>query len=148
MSAWITLTSDDLKEGMTSAERAKFTAIDTGEIAAVIASLVQDIRGAIANWPTNRLSADETLIPPSFRRNAVMLARWSVLLLVPGYNPGDARQLEYTNAMKFLDGVRAGRNRPEPPDDAVTNLVPNEAPASIEWTAPPHRAGRDRMNGL
>jgi hypothetical protein len=151
---WILLTAGDLEAVMTSSEREDFGTADaalsgiTDRAVPIVADIVQEIRGMLASNQSNKLSADPLKIPPSFKRHALNLARWSLLTSIPGYQPGEARKLEFEAAQKFFDLVRQGKIRPEEPDDAVTPVVPSEQPAGAEWTAPGSRTGRDRMQGF
>lgn len=151
--SWIKLTLAHLKSSMTSREVEDFsTAVTDGEpdsrAELILADLTQEVRGFIASWTQNTLSADTELIPESFKSKALALARWRLLITIPGYPPGEARKLEYEEANRFFTNVAKGVIRPEAADDAMTPAVPSEKPAGAQWTAPGSRTGRDRMNGL
>lgn len=121
----------------------------TDRLLPILEDLVAEIRGYIATWSPNTLSADPALIPPSFKAKAVALLRWRLLITMPGYRPGDARKLEYEKAETFFRDVAKGTIRPEPADDAVATEVPNEKPSRVEIVSSPgSRTGRDRMNGI
>ena len=141
---WIALTETDLLDVMQTSE------VDlSATVPAVLANLTAEIRGMIATWSPNTLSADATLIPPSFKARALALARWRILTSVPDYQPDEARRLEYEAAEKFFNLVSIGKIRPEPADDATTTEVPTEKPAGVEIVSSPgSRTGRDRMNGI
>lgn len=151
--SWITLTAEHLKSAMTSKEVSDFgRAVTDGtpedRMVPVLADLTQEIRGMIASWTQNTLSADTTTIPESFKTRALALARFRLLITIPGYQPGDARKLEYEKAEAFFLSVARGVVRPEAAADAVVPDVASEKPAGAEWTAPGSRTGRSRMNGL
>jgi hypothetical protein len=151
--SWITLSAADLKSAMTSKEVVDFgrSVVDVDladRVVPILADVVQEVRGYIASWTQNTLSADPAKIPASFKAKALHLARWRVLTTIPGYQPGEARKAEWEAANTFFRDVARGVIRPEPADDAVASEVPSEKPAGAEWTAPPKRTGRDRMNGL
>ena len=151
--SWITLTAAHLKSVMTSKEVTDFgRSVTDGEpddrVVPILADITQEIRGYIASWTQNTLSADATKIPESFKAKALHLARWRVLTSIPGYQPGDARKADYDQGTSFFNNVARGVIRPEPADDAVATEVPSEKPAGAQWTAPGSRTGRDRMNGL
>lgn len=153
MPAWVTLTENDVLAGLTALEREDFAtaSVDPAvpdRLPALLADLTAEIRGYIATWSQNSLSADPAKIPPSFRARAVAIARWRLLVSVPDYDPGDARKLEYEAAERFFRSVAEGKIRPEKADDAVQPDVPSEQPSSVQWCAPGSRTGRDRMNGL
>jgi hypothetical protein len=138
---------------MTTKELADFgKAVTSGlvpdRVVPILADVTHEVRGAIATWTQNKLSANPDLIPASFKRKALDLARWSVLTSIPGYLPGKAREDANDRAEKFFAGVGRGNPRPEAPEDAVTPDVPSEKPAGAQWRAPERRAGRARMNGL
>lgn len=151
--SWITLTPAHLKSVMTSKEVADFgRSVTDGDpddrVIPILADITQEIRGMIASWTQNTLSADTTKIPESFKSRALHLARWRVLTSIPGYQPGEARRADYDAANTFFNNVARGVIRPEAAEDAVTPDVPSEKPAGAEWTAAGSRTGRSRMNGL
>jgi hypothetical protein len=150
---WKTLEEEDALSGMTIRERDDFAKTSVGvsvtdRLQPIIADLVAEIRGYIATWAPNTLSADANRIPPSFKAKAVALLRWRLLTSIPGYNPGEARKLEYEKAEQFFRDVARGTIRPEPADDAVVTAVPSEKPSRVEVVSSPgSRTGRDRMQG-
>lgn len=94
----------------------------------ILADLTAEIRGYIASWAQNEtLSADAGQIPPEFKAKALSIARWRLLITVPGYDPGDARELDYKNADAFFNSVAAGKIRPAPAPDAIKSTVPEQA---------------------
>jgi len=151
---WTLLTEDDVLSGMTQRERDDFAKTSVGgnvtdRLVPIMSDLVAEIRGYISTWIPNTISADVAKIPPSFKAKAVAIARWRVLTSIPGYQPGDARKMEYEKADSFFLAVAKGTIRPEPADDAVTTGTPSETPSGIEVvSAPPKRTGRKKMNGL
>ncbi|MEI6655350.1 MAG: hypothetical protein WCP45_11320 [Verrucomicrobiota bacterium] len=151
---WITLTEDDILSGMTQRERDDFAKTSSAStvpdrLLPILSDLIAEIRGYIVTWAPNTISADTTLIPPSFKAKAVALARWRMLASIPGYQPGEARKLEYEKADAFFLSVAKGAIRPEPADDAVTTAVPTEKPSRVEIvSAPGSRTGRARMDGI
>lgn len=150
---WIFLTPDHLKSAMTAKEVTDFgKSVTDGtpddRVIPILADLTQEIRGYIASFSQNKLSADETLIPATFKSKALAVARWNVLTSIPGYTPGEARKISFERADTFFKDVARGTIRPEVPDDAVTPDVPAEKPAGAQWQAAGSRTGRKRMNGL
>ena len=151
---WKPLTEEDALSGMTQRERDDFAKTSVGysvtdRLLPIIEDLVAEIRGYIATWSPNTLSADTTLIPPSFKAKAVSLLRWRLLTTIPGYSPGEARKLEYEKAETFFRDVAKGVIRPEPADDAVVTAVPTEKPSNVQIVSSPgSRTGRSRMNGI
>lgn len=151
---WNTLTEDDVLSGMTQRERDDFAKTSVGgnvtdRLVPIMSDLVAEIRGYITTWSPNTISADATKIPPSFKAKAIAIARWRVLTSIPGYQPGEARKLEYEKADSFFLSVAKGTIRPEPADDAVVTDTPSETPSGIEVvSAPGSRTGRIRMNGI
>lgn len=121
----------------------------TDRLLPILADLTAEIRGYIATWSPNTISADATKIPPSFKAKALSIARWRLLITIPGYTPGEARKLEFEKADMFFNKVAEGKIRPEPADDAQATEVPSEKPAGVEIvSAPGSRTGRARMNGI
>lgn len=151
---WTPLTTDDVLSSITANELDKFGKAVTSvavpdRIVPILADLVAEIRGFIATCEPNSLSADPTLIPPSFKARALAIARWRLLVTIPGYEPGDARKLEYEKAESFFNQVAQCKIRPEVADDAVPTNVPADTPAGITVvSAPPKRTGRANMNGM
>ena len=151
---WTTLTDNDVLSGMTQRERDDFAKTSTSEevpdrLKPILENLVAEIRGYVATWSPNTLSADTTKIPGSFKARAIALARWRVLTSIPGYQPGDARKLEWEKAEDFLMAVAKGTIRPEPADDATPTDVPSERPSGVEIVSSPgSRTGRTRMDGI
>lgn len=151
---WLPLTTEDLLGSMTSREREDFAKTSAtlsvpDRATPILTDLVAEIRGMIATWAPNSLSADATLIPPSFKAKALSIARWRLLITVPGYNPGDARKLDFEKADAFFNKVAEGKVRPEPADDAIPTGVPSEKPAGVQIVSGPgSRTGRERMNGI
>lgn len=151
---WTTLTENDLLSSMTQRERDDFAKTSVGvevtdRVLPILADLVAEVRGYIATWSPNTLSADASKIPPSFKARALAIARWRVLTTIPNYQPGDARKLEYEKADAFFMSVAKGQIRPEPADDATATDVPGEKPAGVEVVSSPgSRTGRERMNGI
>lgn len=141
---WISLNSSDLDDVLLSSEQDLSTTVES-----VLMNLTLEIRGMIATWSANTLSADGTKIPPAFKARALALARWRILTGIPDYQPDDARRLEYEAAEKFFALVATGKIRPEPADDAVQTEMPSEKPAGVEIvSAPGSRTGRARMDGI
>ena len=151
---WITLTEADLLSSMTLRERDDFAKTSVGatvtdRLTPILSDLVAEVRGYVSTWSPNTISADASLIPPSFKAKALAIARWRVLITIPGYQPGEARKLEYEKADAFFMSVAKGQIRPEPADDATPNTVPSEKPAGVEIvSAPGSRTGRSRMDGI
>jgi hypothetical protein len=140
---WIALTTADLDEVLHDAEQS-LTDIAT----ATLASLTAEIRGMIATWSPNTLSADSTKIPLAFKARALVLARWRITTSTPNYTEDENRKLEYEKAEAFFASVAKGAIRPEPADDAIPTTVPAEQPARVEVvTGPGSRTGRTRMDG-
>jgi hypothetical protein len=150
---WTTLTSADLEDVMTSNEQA-LAAVSTSvgrpnRIPGILANLIAEIRGMVATWAPNTLSADTTKIPPSFKARALVLARGRVLTGIPDYVQDDDRKKETEEAEAFFRLVAKGTIRPEPADDAVATAVPAEKPSGVEIVScPGSRTGRERMDGI
>lgn len=151
---WVTLTPDDVKSAMTAKEVNDFAKVATDgtpddRLVPILADLVQEIRGHIATWSQNTLSADTTLIPPAFKAKAVSVARWRLLITVPGYAPGDGRKTDFEKADAFFGKVAEGKIRPLPAPDAVANPVPQERPQTMpRINARRRRFSRDQQDGI
>lgn len=131
---WVALTLTDLKSSMTPTEIDLFGKTDVDgalddRAQAILDDLVAEVRGYIVAAPSrNQLSEDATLIPGSMKAKALALARWNLLITIPGYQPGDSRKAAWTDANSYFLAVAKGTIRPEPPPDAVTNPTPLETP--------------------
>jgi len=127
---WITPVAADLESVMTSNEAAiaqRAVSVGTPDrTPEILANLIAEIRGMIATWVPNSISADPTKIPPSFKARFLVLARGRVLTGLPGYAQSDERKAEAAAAEAWLLLVAKGIIRPEPADDAVTTGVPSE----------------------
>jgi len=150
---WITPVAADLETVMTASEAAiaqRAVSVGTPDrTPEIIANLIAEIRGMIATWGPNTISADPTKIPPSFKARFLVLARGRVLTGLPGYAQSEERKAEAAAAEAWLLLVAKGTIRPEPADDAIPNTVPTENPSRVQVvSAPGSRTGRDRMNGI
>jgi hypothetical protein len=150
---WIIPTRTDLEDVMTALElelakkHVSITKVD--RVPGILANLVAEIRGNIATWAPNTLSANTAKIPPAFLARAMVLARGRVLTGIPNYTQDDDRKKENEEAETYFRMVARGTIRPEPADDAIDNPVPNEKPAGVEIvSAPGSRTGRERMDGI
>jgi hypothetical protein len=143
MATWVTLTEDDVLSGMTQRERDDFAKTSVGapvadRIAPILTDLVAEIQGMIASRADNPLPPTEDVIPSEFRARAVSLARWRVLISIPGYQPGDARRLDYEKADDFFLMVAQGKIRPraQAEEDAAS------VPVSGSWNSENRVLGR------
>lgn len=156
MSEWITLTPKHLLSALTRKEREDFgrTSADVetdDRVPEILSDLTAEIRGYIGSWAQNAtLSADASQIPPEFKAKALSIARWRLLISIPGYSPGKAREMDFEKADAFFTDVAKGRIRPAPADDAVPNTVPEEErqPGVEIVSSRPSRTGSKRMNGI
>ena len=117
MPAWVTLTVDDVMSGMTQRERDDFAKTSVGvsvpdRVTPILADLVAEIQGTIASRADNPAPPDETSIPSEFKARAVSIARWRILISIPGYNVNDSRKTDYEAAEKFFTEVAQGKRRP------------------------------------
>ena len=150
---WTTLTASDLEGVMTTYEQELATVAPSpgtpDRVGPVLANLVAEVRSMIATWAPNTLSADATKIPPGFKAQALIIARWRVLTAIPDYQQEDGRKGEYESANAFFLQVAKGIIRPEPATDALASTVPTEKPAGVQIiSAPGSRTGRARMDGI
>ncbi len=152
--SWLALTATDLLSSMTTREREDFGKTSVGlvvtdRVLPILADLVAEIRGYIGSHPGNSLSSDATLIPGEFKAKALAIARWRVLVTIPGYQPGDARKLEYEKADTFFNNVAKGTISPRPAPDAVPSQVPQGLTiASPQIRARTRRYSRDQQDGI
>lgn len=143
MAIWTTLTEDDILSGMTQRERDDFAKTSAGlavgdRIVPILADLVAEIQGMIASRADNPTPPSDDVIPSEFKARAVSIARWRVLISIPGYQPGDARKLDYEKADAFFIRVAEGKIRPR--QEAVPGAAP-AVPSQGRWNA------NNRING-
>lgn len=144
MAAWVTLTEDDVLSGMTKRERDDFAGASnstrvTDRIAPILTDLVAEIQGMIASRADNPVPPSENVIPAEFKARAVSIARWRVLISVPGYQPGEARKLDYEKADSFFMQVAQGKIRPRA---EVAVDAPASVPTSGTWNSENKIVGR------
>lgn len=152
---WKTLTIDDLKSALNSAELDIYntTSADAevpDRAPEIIEQVIAQVRGDIASFDRNTMSVDETLIPTAYHANALAIIRYRVLSTLPFCDISDARTEEYKTAVKFFDGVATGKRRPEAPADARPNEAPSEKPlpgAQVVHSRP-NITGRANLSGL
>ncbi|MCW1884012.1 hypothetical protein OKA04_04680 [Luteolibacter flavescens] len=130
---WVTITEDEVLDSMTLVEREDFAQVSTAagrpdRLPGIISDLIAEVRGYIATWSQNSLSADATKIPQGFRARALSIIRWRTLITIPGYDPGPARKDDWEKAEAFMKDVATGKIRPQPAPDAVPTEVPGEKP--------------------
>lgn len=151
---WIILTPEHLKSAMTADEAARFgRAVTDGtpedRMIPILADLTEEIRGFIKSCAQNTVSADESKIPAEFKTRALAIARYRLLITVPGYQPGKGREDEKTDALAFFRDVAKCVYRPEPADDAVTPSVPQAKPfPRPRITANKRRFTRESQDGI
>jgi hypothetical protein len=151
---WVALSAENLLSSMTHKEREDFGKTSVGvdvtdRVIPILSDLVNEIRGYIGSHSRNTLSADPLLIPSEFVAKAMEIARYRVLITIPGYKPGDARKDAYDKADAFFLSVAKGTIRPRPAPDAEANPVPeSKAYPSPKINARGRRFGRDQQEGI
>lgn len=144
MATWATLTEDDILSGMTQKERDDFAKTSVGvtvtdRLLPILANMVAEIQGLIASRSDNPTPPSEDVIPVEFKRHAVCIVRWDVLISIPGYSPGDGRKLAYENANTFFGKVAEGKIRPRA---EVAEDAPAATPTSGTWNSENRFLGR------
>jgi|JFJP01.1.fsa_nt_gi hypothetical protein len=144
MATWVTLTEDDILSGMTKRERDDFASTSVGvtltdRLTPILTDLVAEIQGMIASRADNPTPPAESVIPAEFKARAVSIARWRVLISIPGYQPGEARKLDYEKADAFFLQVAQGKIRPRA--EVVPN-APAAVPTSGTWNSENKIVGR------
>lgn len=144
MATWVTLTEDDVLSGMTQREREDFAKSATSSrvpdrMVPILSDLVAEIQGYIASRADNPTPPSETVIPAEFKARAVSIARWRVLITIPGYTPGESRKLDYEKAETFFSLVAQGKIRPRA--EVVVGATP-AIPPSGSWNSENRFVGR------
>jgi len=150
---WISPTAAHLEGVMTTYEQSLAQTGVSGStpdrIPGIIANQVAEIRGMIATWAPNSLSATTTAIPASFLARALVLIRNTVLTGMPDYTQSAERQAETKAAEDFFSLVAKGTIRPEPAADALPSTVPPASNSKMETLNSRDRiCTRDSMRGL
>jgi hypothetical protein len=144
MADWVTLTVDDILAGMTVREREDFAKTSVGvavpdRLAPILENMVAEIQGMIASRADNPTPPDTDVIPAEFKRHAISIVRWDLLTSIPGYTPGEARKLAYTDANTFFLKVSEGKIRPRA--QAAVD-APASTPTSGTWSSENKIVGR------
>lgn len=144
MADWVTLTEDDVLSGMTQRERDDFAKTSVGlsvtdRLGQIMDDLVAEIQGMIGSRADNPQPPSASVIPAEFKARAVSIARWRVLITIPGYQPGDARKLDYEKADAFFMQVAAGKIRPRA---EVAVDAPASVPTGGTWNSENKFLGR------
>lgn len=119
MATWTTLTVNDVLSGMTARERQDFATTSVGaavpdRVSPILTDLTAEIQGMIASRADNPAAPSGSVIPAEFKARAVSIARWRLLITIPGYQPGEARKLDYEKAEAYFLMVAQGKIRPRP----------------------------------
>ena len=131
MSNWIAITLDTLNEGGIAAAIDAYSsaAKATGQedrAPGLIQGVVDDIRMAVASHPANGWDSDETKIPKSLKRFAVIMVIAELKnALEDGLSKGQQDALDY--ARKQIAAVAAGKLSVNAPDTPATPEVPSVA---------------------
>jgi len=146
MEDWVLIT-DASWEGILSPEEQAI--LTPQQIAAALTNMAAEIRTMITTWSPNTVSANPLKIPAGFMRQALIVARDSLLTGLPGYTQDEERKTQTKAANAWFLEVARGKIRPQPASDAIANEVPSEIPAGVQVvSAPGSRTGRARMNGI
>lgn len=144
MATWTPLTEADVLSGMTQRERDDFAKTSVGvtvtdRLLPILTDLVAEIQGMIASRADNPVPPSDSVIPAEFKARAISLARWRVLITIPGYEPNDARKLDYEKADAFFLQVAQGKIRPRA---EVAAEAPAAVPSSGTWNSENKFLGR------
>jgi len=119
---WTALTSADVRAQLSEAEAAAVEAVlaGTNKLDGLVAKVIAQIREDIlaGDYP---LHAAATYIPGGLVNDAVAIARWKLLLALPGYEDlqSKVRENEYKEAMAKLRTIAAGKRKVEPPEGSI-----------------------------
>jgi hypothetical protein len=144
MATWTQLTEDDVLSSMTQRERDDFSKASVGGSVAdrlipILTDLTAEIQEMIASRADNPKPPSELVIPAGFKARAVSIARWRILITVPGYQPGEARKLDFEKADAFFAKVAEGKIRPR---QEVEEDAPAPTPTSGTWNSENKVLGR------
>ena len=129
--SWSALTATDALTEFNSSEKAQVDTLsgDSGNFADIIARVVAQVRGDIraGGYP---LDADTAKIPDSLHGDAIAIARWKFLILLPKTEElqTEARKAANDDALKKLARIAAGDYGVEPPAVVV-------APGAGSWNS-------------
>lgn len=129
--AWTTPTSAQLRARLAGAEitalKNYLTSGDTDPLSAILVEAVGTVRGYISAFDDNTLGDGDT-VPAVLVDTTLVLARNSLLNRLPVASLlTEGRRNEYTDAVKRLQDVAAGRFKVEQPTTATTETIPGTA---------------------
>lgn len=123
--AWTTLTADEIRTRLSGPELdlVKSAALESGQqdpLPEVIVQVINEVRGYILAYRTNKLGPQET-IPPQLQSAAISIIRWRMAGRVAVGSAGsmmqsESRRKEYEDAMAVLKDVAAGKFVVEQPE--------------------------------
>jgi phage gp36-like protein len=149
--SWNTLTEAKFLEHLTGAE---VTAIKTAALAtaqtepltAMLAKVVQEVRGYIAAHEQNVLGEGVT-IPDELESAALAIARYRALNRLPIRSLlTETRITEYKDALRLLEHVAAGKFAIEQPATPSEQIV--SGPGVEVVTSTTRKATREKLSGL
>jgi phage gp36-like protein len=149
--SWSTLTEAKFLEQLSGPE---VTALKTAALAtaqaepltALLAKVVQEVRGYVAANSSNQLGEGVT-IPGELEADAIAIARYRALNRLPVKSlvtPG--RETEYKDAIAKLRDVAAGRFRIEQPETVSSQVI--AGPGAVLVSSTTRKAARSSLAGL
>lgn len=114
----------------------------------IIEQVTLEIRNAIRSNRDNQLHSDATFLPAGAIYHAVAIVRFRLLsrfAVSEADQPGDARKTEYREAITWLDLVRKGTERVEPPYGEADAQAPSPSP---RLSGRPRRFTRNTQDGI
>lgn len=124
---WLAFTTSHVTAQLSEAEATAVVAVlggTTSKLDAVVAQVTAQIRDDIlaGDYP---LHATTTYIPGGLVNDAVAIARWKLLLALPGMEDlqSKVRENEYKEAMDKLKAIAATKRKVEPPEGSITPAI-------------------------
>ena len=149
--SWITLTEADVQTKLAGAELTalKSVALSAGQgnpLPAILAQVVQEVRGYVAACTQNKLG-DGATIPQELETAALAIIRYRLATRLPVASLlTDARKEEYRDALTLLRACAACNFRIEQPATPSAQIVGGPAVAVASSQA--LRTKRSQMRGL
>jgi phage gp36-like protein len=150
MSAWNTITVDNIMSRFSDAEKAALAALQSApdQITRVLADVTDSVRGKIKSGG-GQLGPDGTL-PNSLKLEVVSLTLW---LWITGFSKNeklqtDGRKQNYQDSLAVLKEVASGKQKVELPDPGETDNTAAPANAIQLVSAEPRQFKRCKMRGF
>lgn len=124
MSAWITVSADDLNDYLVAAQvnALRTAALGSGQtdpFGRVMPDIVERLRFKIQSCPANQLSGTASTIPPELKWVACYLIIEALQVRIPALRLTEDQKAQVDRAVTQLDRIADCRDKVSQPDDGV-----------------------------